>query len=164
MDKYLYTTVNDNEPHPHVRSSCTFEKGINFFVLRKPVLSFYSMLLICEESTTFTDHGGDKNPHMIGIFDGYPHNNWTFRIDLFAVNLGILVDMEHKKCIFYDYDKKIKIPIRYIKNNDYAEGYEAPIDFEKAKVVALLKRSSCNNRGVGITILNEGCIPVPNWV
>ena len=63
---------------------------------------------------------------------------------------------------FYSYDKKIKIRIRYIKDNNYVEGYEASIDFEKAKVVAWFKRSSCYYRGVGITFLNKGCIPVHN--
>ena len=42
-------------------------------------------------------------------------------------------------------------------------GYEAPIDFQKAKVVAWIKRDIQNKGKIGITILNEGCIPIPDW-
>lgn len=165
VNKYLYTTVSDKDVHPHVRSSCTFEKGIHFFVLRKPRLSYYSLLLICEENSFIKYESQAQNTqHAIGIFQGYPEDENFLGDDLFTINLGILVDMEHKKCIFYDYDKKIKRKISYNKNNKVEEGYEAPIDFEKAKVFAWLKRDACNSGKTGITILNEGCIPVPNWV
>ena len=164
INKYLYTTVSDNDVHPSVRSSCIFEKGKHFFVLRKPVLSFYSLLLICEENLNF----GIMNcpvgqSHAIGIFNGYPDENWPSN-DLFTINLGILIDMENKKCVFYDYDKRKRIKIMYTKNNEKKEDYEAPIDFERAKVLAWLKRDVCNRGKIGITILNEGCIPIPDWI
>jgi len=54
VDNYLYTTVNDNDVHPPVRSSCTFEKGRHFFVLRKPPLPVYSLLLVFAESGWLT--------------------------------------------------------------------------------------------------------------
>ena len=162
VNKYLYTTVNDEDIHPPVRSSCTFEKGIHFFVLRKPVLSYYSMLLICEESNTFDGYEVNNKQQAIGIFNGYPQDNNND--DLFTINLGILVDMEHKRCVFYNYDTKIRRKIQYMKNGKEEEGYEASIDFKKAKVFAWLKRHACNPGKTGITILNEGCIPVPTWV
>lgn len=160
INKYLYTTLNDEHAQTHVRSSCTFEKGIHFFVLRKPILPVYSLLLICEENTNFNDYCVNFKQQAIGIFHGLPEEN----DDAYVINLGILIDMEHKKCIFYNYDKKIKRKIRYMKNGKEMEGYEAPIDFKKAKILAWLKRHSCNPNKTGITILNEGCIPIPSWV
>ena len=165
VDKYLYTTVDDDDHHPQARSSCTFEKGIHFFVLRKPVLSAYSFLFICDEDRTYKRSDESSYPNTIGICNGCPRDE-NFYNDNYTINLGILVDMEHKKCVFYDYDKRIKRKIFFMKNNEAEEGYEAPIGFEKAKLLAWLKRDACNGDGrrIGITILNEGCIPIPNWV
>ena len=164
FNKYLYTTVNDNDPHPPARSSCTFEKGIHFFVLRKPVLPCYSLLLITEESTIFDDSCIRFSQKAIGIFNGRPEEHRNSNDELFAINLGILIDMENKKCIFYDYDKKTKRKIIYMSNNKEMEGYEAPIDFQKAKLLAWIKRDVQNRGKIGITILNGGCIPIPEWV
>ena len=72
--------------------------------------------------------------------------------------------MENKKCRFYDYDKKTKIKIQYYNSNKQLEGYEAPIFSQKVKLVAWLKRSGCFGAEEGITILNKGCIPIPNWI
>ena len=44
------------------------------------------------------------------------------------------------------------------------ESFEAPILFNKVKILIWLKRDVCNNGRKGITILNEGCIPIPDWV
>lgn len=159
INKYLYTTVNDDDTHPFVRSSCTFEKGVHFFVLRKPRLDAYTFICINDENKTDNEIYKDA----IGIINGYPRND----NELYNSNLGILIDMEHKKCIFYDYDKKAKIKIQYTQNlidETDTEGYEAPILFEKVKLVAWLKRHACNIDRKGITILNEGCIPIPDWV
>ena len=164
FNKYLYTTVNDDDAHPPARSSCTFEKGIHFFVLRKPVLTFYSLLLITEESVIPQEFGTEPSPKEIGILNGYPEEQRGSNDELFAINLGILIDMEKKKCIFYDYDKKTKRKIIYMSNNKKMEGYEAPIDFQKAKLFAWIKRDVQNRGKTGITILNEGCIPIPQWV
>ena len=160
QNKYLYTTVNDYDTHPKVRSSCTFESGVHFFVLRKPSLSYYTLLLICDENKTYESING-SNEKEIGIFHGYPEDDNN---DLYTINLGILVDMEHKKCVFYNYDTKTKRKISYMKNGKSEEGFEAPIDFDKAKLLAWLKRHACNPGRKGITILNEGCIPIPSWV
>ena len=44
------------------------------------------------------------------------------------------------------------------------EVLEAPIQFKKVKLVVWIKNNSCNPDNKGITILNEGCIPNPDWV
>ena len=49
--------------------------------------------------------------------------------------------MEHKRCVFYNYDTKIRRKIQYMKNGKEEEGYEASIDFKKAKAFAWLKRT-----------------------
>ena len=42
--------------------------------------------------------------------------------------------------------------------------YEAPIFSQKVKLVAWLKRNVVYGAEEGITILNKGCIPIPNWI
>ena len=163
INKYLYTTVNDNDVHPHVRSSCMFEKGSHFFVLRKPPLTYYSLLLVCDENIKLTSYDFDCYQKAIGIFQGYPEESEFDNNDLFVINLGILIDMDKKKCVFYDYDKRQKRKIIFKRNDKKEVGYEAPIDFQKAKVVAWIKRDIQNKGKIGITILNEGCIPIPDW-
>ena len=49
-NKYIYKTANDNDEHSFVRNSCTFEKGVHFFVLRTGRLGPYTILCICEEN------------------------------------------------------------------------------------------------------------------
>ena len=46
IGKYLYKNVNDDDILPGVRSSCSFEKGKYFFVLRKGYLGPYNALAI----------------------------------------------------------------------------------------------------------------------
>ncbi|OUM63613.1 hypothetical protein PIROE2DRAFT_9831 [Piromyces sp. E2] len=163
-DKYSYGTIYNEYVIPGVRSSCSFEKGKHFLVLRKPKLPFYSLLAITEDSInssydSILDGDGYSSKfsrkYSVGIFDGYPEENSTF-----ATNLGIYIDMDNKKCIFYDYDKKSRNKIRYFNSNkENKDGLEAPIFCPKVKLVAWLKKG-----GDGITILNEGCIPIPDWV
>lgn len=167
VDNYLYTTVNDNDVHPPVRSSCTFEKGRHFFVLRKPPLPVYSLLLVCDENLMLDKFEICSDYKAIGIFHGCPDENEDFDHDrIFTKNLGILIDMDKKKCAFYDYEKRKKRKIIYKTKNcselKYFEEYEAPINFEKAKVIAWIKKDAQNKNKMGITILNEGCIPVPD--
>ena len=108
-DKYIYTTINDDDIHPPVRSSCTFEKGIHFCVLRKPYLSYYTMIGVVDENVS----SPIERSSGIGIFDGYSEESYS----AFTENLGILIDMDNKKCIFYDYDRKIRKKIMYKKQN-----------------------------------------------
>ena len=58
--------------------------------------------------------------------------------------------------------KKYKI-IYYTSKNESKEAFEASILCQKVKLVAWLKRDAYSGRN-GITILNEGCIPIPDWV
>ena len=157
IGKYLYKTVNDNNIHPGVRSSCSFEKGKHFFVLRKSQLGPYTALAITKDD----NNSSYSRENSIGIFDGYPEENYS----TFTKNLGIYIDMDKKKCIFYDYDKKTKNKIQYYNSNKKREeGFEAPILSQKVKLVAWLKRNGCLGCQEGITILNEGCIPIPDWI
>lgn len=140
-NKYLYTTINDNDIHPGARSSCTFESGTHFLVLRKPRLGAYTMLVVADENKTSVYSSDSCIGYVNGDDDKY---------NLYCQNLGILIDMKNKKCAFYDYDRKIK-------------KFEQKITFPKAKILVWLKRHACN-QGEGISILNEGCIPIPDWV
>ena len=156
-DKYTYITVNGNDIHPGVRSSCSFEKGKYFFVLRKSRLGFYTALAITKDDI----NSSYSRENSIGIFDGAPDESYS----TFAINLGIYIDMDNKKCIFYDYDKKEKNKIQYYNSNKkLEEGFEVPIFSQKVKLVAWIKMSGCPGSEEGITILNDGCIPIPEWI
>ena len=153
-NKYIYKTVSGDKIHPGVRSSCSFEKGKYFFVLRKSMLGTYTVLAITKDTTY-------SRKYSIGIFDGEPSEDNS----IFAENLGIYIDMDNKKCIYYDYDKETKIKIIYYNSEGKKEeGFEAPILYQKVKLIAWLKCSGCRGADEGITILNEGCIPIPNWI
>jgi hypothetical protein len=65
-------------------------------------------------------------------------------------DIAIYIDMEKKKCRFYDYEKK-KILLNGKINND------------SVKLYAWLKRGNIREEK-GMTILNKGCIPIPDWV
>ena len=157
IGKYLYKAINDYVIHPGVRSSCSFEKGKYFFVLRKGLLGAYTALAITKDDM----NSSYSREFSIGIFDGHPEESYS----TFAKNLGIYIDMDNKKCIFYDCDKNKRCQIAYYNSNrKNEEGFEAPILYKKVKLVAWLKRSACFGAMEGITILNEGCIPIPDWV
>ena len=91
-------------------------------------------------------------------------------------NIGILIDMNKKKCIFYDYDKQDKIRCKqdatistYIDDKyatiSYLKGepLEGNILSDNVKLIAWIKNDA-TEENTGITILNEGCISVPDWV
>ena len=125
INKYTYTTVHDSYTHPPARSNCTFENGRHFLVLRKTCFNYYSMITVSDENKkNLFQNEGD-----VGIFgDVEEENNFT-------ENLGILIDMDKKKCIFYDYDKKQKKRIQYIKcDTTILKEFEAPIIFNKVKI------------------------------
>jgi hypothetical protein len=67
-----------------------------------------------------------------------------------GMDIAIYIDMEKKKCKFYDYEKK-KILL------------SGKINSDSVKLYAWLKRG-CTDLTEGMTILNEGCIPIPDWV
>ena len=71
--------------------------------------------------------------------------------------------MEKKRCAFYNYEKKEIITRGY----NYCPPQYIPmigkIKTDGVKIIAWLKRG-CYGEREGMTILNEGCIPIPNWV
>ena len=83
-----------------------FRKRNSFFVLRKPALDHYTLLLICDEDTIFTNYSVSYQQKAIGFFQGESNENTND--DIFAMNLGILVDMEHKNVLFMIMIKKLK--------------------------------------------------------
>ena len=106
--------------------------------------------------------GGDKSMNYVRSNEVY--------------NIGILIDMNKKRCVFYDYDKKEKIKclkdtyssvLRDGKNEDInmkeGEPLEGNILSNSVKVIAWIKGESPDENS-GISILNEGCIPIPDWV
>ena len=69
----MYTTLNRNDTHPSVRSSCTFEKGKHFIVLRKPKLSYYTMITVTYDN----NKNAYDQKETIGYFDGFPESTFS---------------------------------------------------------------------------------------
>ena len=160
QDKYIYINTNHDETHPGAKSSYAFEKGRHFCVLRNPPLGAYSAIgFVDENKKSIYEDGKEMGRYSteIGIFHGYPYERVN---DIFTKNLGILIDMDKKICRFYDYDQKAKIKVGFRKDGKYLEEFEAPIQFQKGVIFVWIKRG----RREGVTILNEGCIPVPDWI
>ena len=145
IDKYIYRNIK-GDLNPSVASSASFTIGTYFFVIRVGVLGMYQSLAIVE----------DETPDLHNMHDGY--NQKTFVGYQYMHNIGrhngmdiaIYIDMEKKKCKFYDYEKK-KILLNGKINSD------------SVKLYAWLKQGHIDLTE-GMTILNEGCIPIPDWV
>ena len=84
--------------------------------------------------------------------------------------------MDKKFCSFYDYDKQQKLvclddsefsTVRdglYVKiKKSKGEPLEGTILSDKVKLVAWIKNDAVGENK-GMTILNEGCIPLPDWL
>ena len=159
-DKYIYKNTNKCETHPGAKSSCVFEKGKHFCVFRKPHLGAYSAFGFVDNNKNSLYENGkelDRYTTEIGIFHGYPEDRVN---DIYTKNLGIYIDMDKKICRFYDYDQKTKMKIGFKIKGKYKEDFDAPIQFKKGVIFVWIKRG-CNE---GVTILNEGCIPIPDWI
>ena len=159
-DKYIYKTVYNDESNPGAKSSYAFEKGRHFCVLRKPSLGPYSALGFVDSNKNSIYEDGkemDRYTTEIGIFHGYPQDIVN---DIYTKNLGILIDMDKKICRFYDYDQKAKMKIGYKIDGKYIEDFTAPIQFQKGVIFVWIK----SGWREGVTILNEGCIPIPDWI
>lgn len=144
QNKYTYKAIKNNgKSNPFVVSSELFSNGKFFIVIRKGWTSFYSALCIINSEYKFQTNE-------------YPYNCDEYKgikaMDNYVQNIGILIDIPNHKVKFYDYcNHKLII--------------EEDINFQSAKLVAWLKGTHCDD-GNGFTILNEGCIPVPdcdNW-
>ena len=153
VNNYLYTTFNNNI-HLPARSSCTFETGRHFCILRKGNLGYYSIIAVADEKKN--DCKFDEN--IVGLYFQEDNDN------IFTEDLGILIDMDKKKIIFYDCDRRRRKKILYRKNGQKEQDYEAPIFFDKAKIFVWIKSNYFNKESEGITILNGGCIPIPYWI
>jgi hypothetical protein len=145
VDKYIYKNINDDEVHPSVRSSVSFTVGTYFFVIRVGSFDCYESLAIVEDE--FPDFHNLSN-YNEKTFVGYQYMDRACEHK--RTDIAIYIDMEKKKCRFYDYEKK-KILL------------SGKINSDSVKLYAWLKRG-CTDLTEGMTILNEGCIPIPDWV
>lgn len=141
QNKYTYNAIESKSDNPIVVSSKSFTGGKHFIVIRKGIISYYSGLCVVssdyEYNSSETTYNCDK---YIGLKS----------MENDTQNIGILIDFTNKKVIFYDYYKK-----NVIISKDLGS--------ESVKLTAWLKGKS-HGDGNGFTILNRGCIPVPEWV
>ena len=145
VNKYIYKNLNDSEIHPSVRSSVSFTVGTYFFVIRVGSFECYESLAIVEDE--YPDYHNISN-YNEKTFVGYHYMNGVCGHK--RTDIAIYIDMEKKKCRFYDYEKK-KILLNGKINSD------------SVKLYAWLKRGNVKEER-GMTILNKGCIPIPDWV
>ena len=161
VDKYIYKNINDLETHPQARSSITFKTGVHFFVIRVGSFGSYECLRVVEDKSPCIKKNWDyKHNTIIGFsfnFDSYPHSYGK------PLDVGILIDMEKKECSFYDFEKKKMITVGHNYYPPKIIPMTGKIRDDGVKLVAWLKRGVTSAER-GITILNEGCIPIPDWV
>ena len=145
IDKYIYRNINSDQSNPSVSSSASFTIGTYFFVIRVGSFDCYESLAIIEDEAPDYPLLYKYNPKT---FVGYHYMDRIGRYN--GMDIAIYIDMEKKKCRFYDYEKK-KILL------------SGKINSDSVKLYAWLKRG-CTDLTEGMTILNEGCIPIPDWV
>ena len=100
IDKYIYRNINSDQSNPSVSSSASFTIGTYFFVIRVGILGIYQSLAIVEDETPdFHNSYQYKQKTFIGY-------HYMHRIDKnVGKDFAIYIDMEKKKCRFYDYEK-----------------------------------------------------------
>ena len=162
VNKYVYKNINDSKSHPQARSSVTFTKGVHFFVVRVGTFESYECLRVVE----------DYSP-CINKQWNYRHNTnigFTFNLESCyrhtygkPLDIGILIDMEKKRCSFYYYNEKKLVTTGHNYIPPRIIPMTGRIRDDGVKLVAWLKRGNISIER-GITILNEGCIPIPDWV
>ena len=139
-NKYTYKNINCGDQHPSANSSVSFTTGTYFFVIRVGSFQAYERLAVINDDAknfTYKTFIGFEYMHYID------HRYGT-------LDIAIFIDMDRKKCIFYDYEKKkIMTQGKILTDSVMLNGW--------------LKMGSCRQEQ-GMTILNEGCIPVPKWV
>ena len=163
VDKYIYKNINDSVSHPSARSSITFTKGVHFFVIRVGTFESYECLRVVEDySPCINKEWNYRHKTNIGFsfnFDScYSHRSYGKPLDI-----GILIDMEKKRCSFYYYDEKKLVTTGHNYIPPRIIPMTGKIRNDGVKLVAWLKRGNISIER-GITILNEGCIPIPDWV
>ena len=160
VNKYIYKNTKYDECHPSARSSVTFTTGVHFFVIRVGTFDSYECLrVVDDDSPDINDEWNYNHNTLIGFSCNLdiPHKYGD------SVDIGILIDMEKKICAFYNYEKKEIINRGY---SYYPKEYIpmiGKIKSDAVKIIAWLKRGHYYEKE-GMTILNEGCIPIPNWV
>jgi len=145
VNKYIYRNLNNEEVHPSVKSSVSFTVGTYFFVIRVGTFVCYESLAIVEDEYPDFHNIGSYNKKT---FVGYQYMEGVCGHK--RTDIAIYIDMEKKKCRFYDYEKKQVL-------------LNGKINSDSVKLYAWLK-SGARNIERGMTILNEGCIPIPDWV
>jgi len=102
IDKYIYINTYRTSSNPSVSSSSSFTVGTYFFVLRVGSFMAYESLAIVDSETPDFDSGFySYNPKT---FVGY---RYMVNVDGHeAKDIAIYIDMEKKKCRFYNYEKK----------------------------------------------------------
>ena len=141
-NKYIYVNIS-GDIHPSVNSSISFTKGMHFFIIRVGTFQCYERLAIINDDIKKYKYKTFIGFHYMHCLEGlYKYGN--------AADIAIFIDMDRKKCKFYDYEKKKILT-------------QGKIESDSVILNGWLK---CGIRSEerGMTILNEGCIPIPNWV
>ena len=141
-NKYIYVNIS-GDIHPSVNSSISFTKGMHFFIIRVGTFQCYERLAIINDDIKKYKYKTFIGFHYMHCLEGlYKYGN--------AADIAIFIDMDRKKCKFYDYEKKKILTQGKIESDS----------------VILNGWPKCGIRSEerGMTILNEGCIPIPNWV
>ncbi len=161
VDKYIYKNINDSESHPQARSSISFTKGVHFFVVRVGTFDSYECLRVVEDYAPCIKEQWNYELHTnIGFSFNIEniHHNYGKPLDI-----GILIDMEKKRCSFYYYEEKKLVTTGHNYCPPNIKPMTGKIRDDGVKLIAWLKRGNISVEK-GITILNEGCIPIPDWV
>ena len=139
-NEYTYKNIYGGTVHPSANSSISFTTGTHFFVIRVGSFQCYQRLAIIND---------DAKNYKYKTFIGFHYMDFNYRYGT-ALDIAIYIDMDRKKCKFYDYEKKkIMTEGKIINDSVMLNGW--------------LKCGRCREEE-GMTILNEGCIPVPKWV
>ena len=69
------------------------------------------------------------------------------------LDIGVFIDMDKKICRFYNYEKKSILT-------------KGKILSDSVRICGWIKGNpgSFNSKDRGMIILNEGCIPIPDWI
>ena len=141
-NKYIYVNISGDDVHPSVNSSISFTKGMHFFIIRVGTFQCYERLAIINDDI--------KNYYKnYKTFIGFHYMEGISKYGE-ALDIAIFIDMDRKKCKFYDYEKKKILT-------------QGKIESDSVILNGWLKCGIYSEER-GMTILNEGCIPIPNWV
>lgn len=148
-DKYIYKCIKYKDYNASVRSSASFTTGTYFFVIRIGILRCYESLAVVEDEAPDVNYlASYKHKTFIGYYNMEELIKERGKFNY--LDIAIYIDMDRKKCIFYNYDKKKFLKFGKIRS-------------DSVKLFAWLKNGGYDKEK-GMIILNEGCIPIPDWV